>query len=176
MSIPAVPSVKAKRPPGVRLRARRAGDRAALLHLLIGIQRDETEFAADRAPADLDYARAYLAWLDERYRKRRGQFVLAEASGVPVGFIVYWVDVDTGPLLAPKWRRQGYVSDLYVEPTWRRRGVAAALMDHAETYFARLGLRRVMIHALGANRPALDLYRKRGFETYFVGLSKPLKP
>jgi ribosomal protein S18 acetylase RimI-like enzyme len=142
---------------------------------LIGIQRDETEFAADRAPADPAYARAYLAWLDGRCRTRRGRFVLAEAEGAPIGFVAYWIDVDDGPLLARKWRRQGYISDLYVEPAWRRRGIAAALMERAERYFARLGLRRVMIHALGANRPALALYRKRGFETYVVGLTKPLK-
>lgn len=119
---------------------------------------------------------AYLARLDRRCGKRRGWFALAEAEGAPIGFIAYWVDVDDGPLLAPKWRRQGYISDLCVEPAWRRRVVAAALMNRAEAYFARLGLRRVMIHALGANRPALDLYRKRGFETYFVGLTKPLNP
>lgn len=170
-----MPSVKATLPPGVRLRARRAGDRAGLLKMMIGTQRDEGALAADRASADMPFARRYLTRLERLCRQHRGKIVVATASDEIVGSVVFFARTDTNPIIARNWRRHGYIADLYVEPTWRRRGIAAALMAWAERDFARRGLRRVMLDVLANNASAIGLYRKRKFQTYEVTLTKPLK-
>ncbi len=54
----------------------------------------------------------------------------------------------------------GEVKGLYIHPAWLRRGVAGALMDHAERAIIAAGAMR--IH-LGASRIARPFYEKRGY-------------
>ena len=55
---------------------------------------------------------------------------------------------------------EAIVLNVYVEPTWRRRGVAGALMRAVLTALGERGIRRVVLHASDDGR---RLYERLGF-------------
>jgi GNAT superfamily N-acetyltransferase len=61
-------------------------------------------------------------------------------------------DLEFGP--------EAIVLNVYVEPAWRRRGVAEALMRTVLAALASRGIRRIVLHASDEGRP---LYERLGF-------------
>ena len=57
-----------------------------------------------------------------------------------------------------------YVDALAVDPAWRRRGVARALLGEADRMAAEHGLRGVALDTGIENRAARALYQRSGFE------------
>ena len=55
------------------------------------------------------------------------------------------------------------VKRVWVEPTYRRRGIANALMDQIEEKARKLGYRRVMLQTRPIMPDAVGLYTKRGY-------------
>ncbi len=55
----------------------------------------------------------------------------------------------------------GYLMSLYVEPPYRRRGIARRLMETMVAWARAEGLREVKLHASASGRP---LYERLGFE------------
>jgi len=55
---------------------------------------------------------------------------------------------------------EGYVMNVYVEPAWRKQGIASALMDAALEHARGLGLRRVRLHSTAEGR---GTYARAGF-------------
>jgi GNAT superfamily N-acetyltransferase len=73
-------------------------------------------------------------------------------------------DLELGP--------EAIVLNVYVEPPWRRRGVAEALMRAALDALADRGIRRIVLHASADGR---RLYERLGFApTNEMRLSRPL--
>jgi GNAT superfamily N-acetyltransferase len=73
-----------------------------------------------------------------------GTAFIAESEGRPVGYIL------AGPQCNERtgeWH--GYMAEIYVTPQFRRKKVGKALVETAEAYFRRLGLRKVRtwVHA-----------------------------
>ena len=57
-----------------------------------------------------------------------------------------------------------WVTDLVVAPTWRRRGVASALLDSAREWAEKRGLRRLFLEMQSKNQAAIRLAQKHGYE------------
>ncbi len=55
---------------------------------------------------------------------------------------------------------QGVVLNVYTEPAWRRRGLAALLMGHVLDWAKANGVKSLVLHA---SREARLLYEKLGF-------------
>lgn len=70
--------------------------------------------------------------------------------------------------------RHGYIHNLYVEPEYRRRGIATRLLDHAIGQCIKRGVSKVWLHATDIG---LSIYIDSGFEKSdnFYGLSLLLK-
>jgi phosphinothricin acetyltransferase len=52
---------------------------------------------------------------------------------------------------------------VYVDPAAQRRGVAAALVDHALAAAPALGVRTLLAFVFGHNAPSVGLFARRGF-------------
>lgn len=101
---------------------------------------------------------------DEEFREieeivREHVAVLAVQEDEPVGFL----------LGRMKGSRRGYVSDLYVTPEARRRGVAAELMLEGVSALRQRGAETVQLEVQSDNEPARAVYERWGFrETHLV--------
>jgi ribosomal-protein-alanine N-acetyltransferase len=77
-------------------------------------------------------------------------------SGTPPplsGYICVWV---VGEEL--------HVNNLAVDPRWRRRGIAGALLEAALDHGRLQGARRAFLEVRASNMAAQGLYRRYGFE------------
>ncbi len=70
--------------------------------------------------------------------------------------------------------RHTHVFLLYVDPAHRRKGIATALLRHAEDYARLQGDRQIGLQVFQSNQPALHLYQQLGFETQSLWMLKPL--
>lgn len=65
---------------------------------------------------------------------------------------------------------EGYISNVAVDPEFRRQGIADALISRMCEISATLGLSFVTLEVRAGNAPAIALYKKHGFQP--VGLRK----
>lgn len=65
--------------------------------------------------------------------------------------------------------RAGYVSNVVVDPEYRRRGYAQALLERAREIAASVGRRYMVLQVHRSNAPALTLYERIGYRPLGVG-------
>jgi ribosomal protein S18 acetylase RimI-like enzyme len=156
------------------LRAALPEDRPALVAFMAALQDFEHEIEPNRTPG-AEMAGKHLAGLEAWAAEHPGGGVLvAEIGGALAGFIIFGVTEEFGELVPPETRLLGQISDLWVAPTARGRGIASALVDAAEARFREAGLKRVEISALAGNTQAQRLYESLGYGPYHVTLAKGL--
>lgn len=78
---------------------------------------------------------------------------IAECCGEVVGYVCAGLK-DSGML---------HVTNLVVVPRLRKAGIAAQLMNVAESWGSRTGASAAVLEVRRANSPAIELYRKRGY-------------
>lgn len=128
----------------VRVRAATAGDALALHEM-------NEDFNGAGGPSVDDIARTLA-------EPRAERVLIAEADGVPVGF-----------LCAQAFRsfcynaRYAEITELYVAPGFRRRGLARALIAAAEAGFRAEGIATFQLFTGGENAGAQALYRAMGY-------------
>jgi ribosomal protein S18 acetylase RimI-like enzyme len=120
---------------------------------LICRHREEMFREAGSPEADLKaMADPFRTWLAERLTDGTYFGFVAEEDNQPIGAIGLMV-LDWPPHpLHPKEDRRGYVLNLYVEPTYRGRGVARDLMRLSDSEFTKRGVTYAILHATEAGR------------------------
>lgn len=135
------------------MNVRRAEPRDAdrVLALMEGLTRPAV--ADDPAPQ----REVFLTHLD---REDAAIFV-AEADGELAGAVSLWIQ----PRL--NWTTpQGWIPDLYVDPTFRRRGAARALLDACADLCRARGCHVLVLESGHHRAEAHQLYESYGFEHY----------
>lgn len=69
----------------------------------------------------------------------------------------------------------GVISDVYVTPEWRGRGVGEAMMQRMEGYLREAGCDSIWITIVAFNKGAASFYSKLGYHEREVGLLKLLR-
>jgi GNAT superfamily N-acetyltransferase len=87
-------------------------------------------------------------------------YVLSEDGRVVAGIGLMLIDWPPHPA-HPQTDKRGYVLNVYVEPAFRKRGLAAQLMKLADAAFARRGAQFAILHATEAGR---SLYAGLGWK------------
>jgi ribosomal protein S18 acetylase RimI-like enzyme len=95
-----------------------------------------------------------LEQLVEDWQRSEG-FLAAEVDGEVLGYL---------DLVANPWQRVGWVANMAVNRTHRRRGIGTALMRSGRQWAREQGLRLLQAEATTKNYPALAFYRKLGFQ------------
>ena len=119
----------------------------------------------------------HLRYLEYVAATREGVVLVAELADSIAGFLVAFVeDEEPGDLhLDHRYRRRGHVSDLFVTPEARHRGVARALLAAAEVHLRGVGVEVVNITYIAANPDAAEVYARMGYEPYEVVVQKHLR-
>lgn len=95
----------------------------------------------------------FRPWLRVRLEDGRYYGFMVMDEGDPAAGIGL-MSIDWPPHPAhPTQDQRGYVLNVFVEPAYRRRGLATALMKLAEAEFARRGLGFAVLHATEVGRP-----------------------
>lgn len=135
---------------GVRLRPATPADLPLILHYIRALA--DYERLSDQVVADAALLGAHL--FGER---PAAEVLLAECDGAPAGFALYFTSFST--FLG----RPGiYLEDLWVEPRWRRRGVARSLLVALARLALARGCGRFEWSVLDWNEPAIRFYRALG--------------
>ena len=100
-------------------------------------------------------------WDDVRPRLEQGAAFLAVVDGDAAGF-----------LIASRSRPDiGHVEDVYVRPSYRRQGVATALVHHLAAAFRERGVEHIALDVDVGNDAARTLYERLGFRAYATRLA-----
>lgn len=98
-----------------------------------------------------------IPWTREQLRSQlpdeQHVFLAAEQDGKAVGYVGMAYVLD-----------EGYISNVAVDPGYRKAGIADALIDELLHRSEELALSFVTLEVRRSNAPAISLYRKHGFE------------
>ncbi len=86
---------------------------------------------------------------------------LAEIDGTPVGYMIWFIGVETNgfePAL--------HIADLYVRDAWRERGIGRVFMDRAAALLRERGGRTLFWVVWNKNQVAIEFYRRLGAEIW----------
>jgi len=98
----------------------------------------------------------FAGWLKPRLEDGRYFGFVAEDAGVVVaGIGLLLLDWPPGPN-HPTSDVRGYILNVYVEPEFRRHGIARTLMQRAEEEFLARGVVYEMLHASTIGRPVYE--------------------
>lgn len=102
---------------------------------------------------------------------------------------IWWVDWVSNPEPIPSpvgclWmgnaidqlsgNRHTHIFLLYVAPVHRRQGIGRALMEFAQKWSKGRGDHQIGLQVFLSNQPALNMYRKLGFQTQSLWMVKSL--
>jgi ribosomal protein S18 acetylase RimI-like enzyme len=102
-------------------------------------------------PADdivADAKQRIKAFIDEGRMERQLATFLAVAGGVPVGSASCQLHISPYPnVIKSAVRKHGYIWSVFVEPSFRRRGVSRELTRMAIEYLKSIGCTAAVLHA-----------------------------
>ena len=127
------------------------GDVAALAALMMDFYA-EASFSLPKEAAE----RTFTSLLST---PEAGQVWLLESDGQPAGFVVLTVafSMEFGGL-------RGFVDDLFVSQSFRRRGLAALALATLRAEAVRRGVRALLVETGPDNAEALSVYGRAGFK------------
>jgi ribosomal protein S18 acetylase RimI-like enzyme len=155
----------------VQIRPFEPADRATVLQALIALQNHEVPLHDSRLPGEATMER-YLMELLRDLRDGSGIIFIAEAAGAFVGCVACLVVEEQAVQETPDSNRHGYVSDIFVDPRYRSRGVAQLLLAEAERHLIGTGVTRLRINVLANNAKARRAYERYGLTPYEVMYEK----
>jgi GNAT superfamily N-acetyltransferase len=160
--------------PDLTIRDAGAADHAAIKTMNDGIQQAELDIVGypmltpDRLP------QSYLENMLAPNPQRQGELLVCEAEGRVVGFLRGLAAGDDDCLVEADFNSFAIVSDLFVEPAFRSRGVAQALLGEFSARMQAKGFKWLRIWAKAKNSKAIGAYLRFGFEPYDAVFVKPL--
>jgi ribosomal protein S18 acetylase RimI-like enzyme len=148
-------------------------DLATLTRFVEAIQEHERVDVPDLKSGS-EIAPGYAQTMVRTASERNGCIRMARAETETIGFGCAWIEEDDDVCLRDDVRTYGYVSDIFVEIAWRRRGIALRLLEVLELEMQARGCSRMRICSKATNDLALACYRRAGYQPYEIVLTKRL--
>jgi ribosomal protein S18 acetylase RimI-like enzyme len=86
---------------------------------------------------------------------------LAEIDGTPVGYLIWFIGVETNGFTPAL-----HIADLYVRDAWRERGIGRIFMERAASILRERGGTTLFWVVWNQNRTAIEFYRRLGAEIW----------
>ncbi len=146
-------------------------DLESLNHLMYALH-DEHHLACPeyfKTAAEIEQEKSIATYLDDP----QGLVYVARYDGQIIGFITgHFCELIS---TVSKTLLMGSIDELYVCPSYRKRGVADALCCRIENTFRDYGVRQVFVEVWNFNQSALNFYAESGFSHHIHYLIKPIK-
>jgi GNAT superfamily N-acetyltransferase len=102
-----------------------------------------------------------LEFVEKARRELSYKAFVAEIEGTLVGSVSCQLHSGLHPnIIKQQYRKYGYVWGVYVEPSYRKRGIAKQLTSKTVTYLKEIGCTRVVLNASPLGKP---VYESLGF-------------
>jgi len=98
-------------------------------------------------------------------REGRGKVFVAQLNGEIVGFIYF---VHSLRMFFEVSKQVALISDMYVKPEFRRRGIGSLLLEKCFEHLRKLDIKHVMLSVLSENLAAVKFYEKTWFQDLSV--------
>lgn len=98
-----------------------------------------------------------------------GTAIVAEADGRLVGYILVAMQPDQR---TRQW--VGYLADIYIEPAFRKTGIASKFHELAEAHLARQGVRQATLWTHAHNPLGQRSAERRGYQIHGLMMSRVL--
>ena len=148
-------------------------DRPFLLDAIAALNDHERALHDTRLPG-AEIAEAYFNKIHGKIATDHGSIVVAFIGARRVGYMACRIETDDAVAETADSNRFGYISDVFVTPDMRGRGIAALFVAEAERRLRPHGVTRLRLSSLANNDQAIRAYRKAGFADYEVALEKRL--
>lgn len=105
----------------------------------------------------------YEKWLASQANNRQSVFLVAEDESKPkrlVGFLIATVEREIPIYSLTEF---GFIHDLWVEPEYRRAGIARQMVTLSIERFKQLGVKQIRLDTANANEAARKLFADCGF-------------
>jgi len=154
------------------IRAMLDTDRDAVIDLLWELNRFENAITGNRS-IERSAAIACLSANDQRLQEHGGVHLVAVRDAVVIGYICAVVDMAPVYVVEAS-RRHVSIADLVVTSQERGAGAGRALIQAAEAFTRRMGLRQMLIGVVAGNDRADRLYSRMGYKPYAMERIKTL--
>lgn len=156
----------------VRVRAMVEADLGPVGDMAGALVRLHHQFDANRFFLPPDPEEGYRWWFRKQLERAEVVLAVAEVDGT-IGGYVY------GSLAERDWNmlldEHGAIHDVFVDPRFRRHGVARALMAFAIQALEGKGAPRIVLSSAFPNREAQALFRSLGFRETMIEMTKESK-
>ena len=158
-----------------QIRPATADDVLILVQLNDTVQGLHIEFDPVRyKPLEQDRADR-ITWFMEHINSPLSQIFIAEVAGKAVGYVLcVQVIKPESPFTTASHILE--IDQLSVEPDWRRRGIASALMQQAEQFAVERGITRLTLTVAAFNTEAVAFYEAVGYQPATVRLARTIAP
>jgi ribosomal protein S18 acetylase RimI-like enzyme len=113
----------------------------------------------------------YFSYLKSDLENSDRAVFIAIDQDKPVGIITGRIYTT---LLIRRLPKKGHISNLFIEPTHRKKGLASKLANELLNWFKTEGIEDVHLGAALQNDPALQMFKKLGFQEYAIEMKKSL--
>lgn len=158
----------------VNIRSARPDDIDAVAKLWQDLVLYHHRLDASLPPAAPQGARRYARRLVDRLDDPMSRVFVAEDSGSVVGYVL-GVVVDLAPEMFAQ-EPSGFLADIYVAESHRRRGIGRALVDSLRAWFASQGLGYFEWHVAALNEESIAFWRSVGGRDVMLRMRAELNP
>ena len=113
----------------------------------------------------------WVSLAQELLSKDPNSIFIAEVDGKIIGYVMFVKKVETPLKLKYDY---ALITDLYVKPEYRGKGIGKKLLLTVLEYLKREGVKYVEITVWANNIKAINLYKKLGFKEYSIRMIKQL--
>ena len=99
------------------------------------------------------------------YQRFPETFIVAEEDGEIVGYVMCRIETGVPSFKLLRITRRGHVISIAVLPEHQREGIGYELMREAMRSMVNYKAKECYLEVRGSNVPAVNLYKKMGFET-----------
>ena len=111
--------------------------------------------------------------LDELYSDKEAEILIASEESNLLGYVLFRKKFRKGSSLI-KERSSMFVEQIYIDPQFRRRGVARLLLLEVEMAAKTSNIRSIELDVWASNNQALEFFRCSGYDVYNQLLSKQI--
>ena len=111
----------------------------------------------------------YLEFLKIDLEKQGRAVFIAVEDGRIIGMIM---GKSYNTISISKYKRKGYISNLYVDKAYRKKGIGEKLIQHTLKWLKKQGVPHATVEIHIKNQAAINLHHKLGFRDYTIKLTK----